>query len=297
MGQQKFHVRHQNFINARVLLAEFNPQLRMCYEDVLVKIGFKNILSTDNLVDVKNAIVGGKIDLLICDTSMEDGGVINLIRAMRLGLLGGDIFPIVISTITNPTHALVQKVIDSGSDNILVKPIAFQAFKERILQLASRREAFVVTSDYIGPDRRQKRRPDAMEVPKTQVPNPLHNKVTGFYSEDAYNACVSRAVDILNKLRIERQCYQIGYLVERIHPEGTEVVDHRKLPVEWRRLVFTARDLAKRVKGSPYAHVNGMACTLVSFVKDMDETGSLTTNDVQLLSHLSQGISRGLSLG
>jgi len=296
MGQQKIHINRKNFSNAKVLLAEFDPERRKCYEGFLAQIGFKNILSTNKLKDVEQAIAGGNVDLLVCDTSMEEGGVINLIRAMRLGMLNNDLFPLVISMIGEPTQDLVQKVINSGSDNILVKPIVFESFCERIHQLATRREAFVVTSDYIGPDRRQKRRAGAMEVPKTQVPNPLHNKVTGFYSEAAYDACVSRTVNILNKLRIERQCYQIGYLVERIHPEGTQVVDHGKLPMEWRRLVFTARDLAKRVKGSPYAHVNGMASTLVSFVKEMDEAGSLTTTDVKLLSHLSQGISRGLSL-
>lgn len=296
MGPQKKHVSQNYFANARVLLAEFDPQQRKCYEDILVKVGFENIVSANTPEDVKQALGEGQVDVLICDASTEEDGVIGLIRALRLGLLSENIFPIVITMIATPTQALVQKVMDSGSDTILVKPIAFETLRERLLQFSSRREAFVVTSDYIGPDRRKKHRPGTMDIPKTPVPNPLHNKVTGFYGEDAYKACVSRTANILNRLRIERQCYQIGYLVERIYPEDAQAIDRCPLPTEWRRLVFTAHDLAKRAKGSSYAHVKGMACTLVNFVETMDETGHLTAKDIQLLSQLSQGLSRGFSL-
>jgi len=296
MAKQIFHVNKQRFGDVRVVLAETDPALRQTLEQHLHKIGFKDILSTDNLDEVKKAIIKGHVDLLVGDAMLEDGALIDLVRAMRLGFLGGNIFPVVISMISNPTQALVNKVINSGPDNILVKPFGVETFCERILQLTAKREPFVVTSDYIGPDRRQKQRPGAMVIPKTQVPNPLHNKVTSFYKKSEFTNYIQRTASKINELRIERQSFQIGYLVERIQPDQVENEEQQGLPPEWRRLAFTARDLANRVKGSQFSHMNGMTSTLINFVDDMEVVGVLNTNDFRLLSQLSQGISRGISL-
>ena len=73
---------------------------------------------------------------------------------------------------------MVKKVIESGSDDLLPKPLSSGHLISRIEQLVQARKSFVVTSEYIGPDRRNTEERES-EITLLQVPNSLRVKVTG----------------------------------------------------------------------------------------------------------------------
>ena len=78
----------------------------------------------------------------------------------------------------NSTPELVRKFIDSGADDLIPKPISASRMIERIKLLIKSRKSFVVTTDYVGPERRK---PSDREdtLPGVEVPNPLRAKATG----------------------------------------------------------------------------------------------------------------------
>ncbi|MBL4888384.1 MAG: hypothetical protein JKX97_00010 [Candidatus Lindowbacteria bacterium] len=286
----------KDFSNVNVVIAISCPQEREVMKNDLVTIGFKNILSTDNGKELKKFIAEGHADLLICDTALENGCVTELIYSMRLGVLGNGMFPVVVMIITEPTQSIVQKVINSGIDAILVRPFSQNNFYERVFKLSNKREHFVVTSDYIGPNRRQKHRRGTLEIPKITVPNPFRNKITGFYSQTEYDDFVQRTATVINEQRIKRQTFHIGYLIDKIQPGEGKHPPSKGLPPEWENLVFTVNDLSIRVKSSQFTHMNRMTLTLINFVNEMNAARTLKTHDFRLLTHLSNGISRSLTL-
>jgi len=296
MTTQYSQLSQKDFSNVNVVIADTNPHEREAIENDLLTIGFKNILSTDNCKDLTNAIVDGQVDLLICDTALEDSCVTDLVYSMRLGVLGNNMFPVVIMIITEPTQSIVQNVINSGVDAILARPFSQNNLYERVLKLSNKREHFVVTSDYIGPNRRQMHRPGTLEIPKITVPNPFRNKVTGFFSPAEYDDFVEHTATTINEQRITRQTFHISYLINKIQPGEGGYRPSKGLPAEWESLVFTTNDLAVRVKSSQFTHMNRMTLTLTNFVNEMDGAGTLQSNDLRLLTHLSNGISRGLTL-
>jgi len=293
MTRHVFDMSRHSYDKVRVLIAEPDKTLRETIEQDLISLGFKEIVSTNVVSQVKTAVLSGAVDLLICDTSLKDGCMVEIIKNLRLGVYGEDIFPVVITLLSNPTKRLVHEVIDCGSDAILVKPVALETLHQRILELTAKRERFVVTSDYIGPDRRKKQREGCMVIPKTEVPNPLRNRVTGYLNDAEFQSYVCRVSEIINEMRIKRQSYHMGYLVEKIQPAYEASPESCELPSDWPYLVYTAKDLAHRVKSSRFTSVKGMTATLINFVDDIELSGALAAHDFRLLSHLTEGISRG----
>src|SRR3546814_1821103 len=63
--------------------------------------------------------------------------------------------------------------------SLLVKPLSTRIILDRIETVALHRKPFVVTSDYIGPDRRKAVARRDSNVPLIEVPNPLREKMLG----------------------------------------------------------------------------------------------------------------------
>lgn len=85
--------------------------------------------------------------------------------------------PVIVTT-WEADQDLVEKVADCGADALLVKPFAPKQLIERIEFLANRRKKFVVTSGYVGPDRRKDQTRES-PIPLIDVPNTLRAKVQG----------------------------------------------------------------------------------------------------------------------
>ena len=90
---------------------------------------------------------------------------------------------------------------------------------EQVGILVRERRPFVVTCDYVGPDRRKeaKRKSD---VPTLEVPNSLKTKATGPKEEtDAVQRAIDEAIMDINLRKLERHAAQIAFLVDQIVPD------------------------------------------------------------------------------
>ena len=258
------------FDNIRVVLAGPKASLRNDIVEALRKIGFSDIKASGNLSAVREAIEEESADLLIVDTSLPEGDVNKLIYRMRHGEVGANPFLVVVTLVDKPTKELINETINSGSDDIAVKPFSMDYLCQRILNLTHSRKRFVVTTDYIGPDRRDKRRlDDDMEVPQIIVPNPLRIRITGQVGGGKMRRSIETAAATINEQKVQRHGYQINYLIERILPaiRGGEVTDQTTQYLD--KLHTVAQDISKRSKGSSFAHVREMTMTLVNMVENV----------------------------
>ena len=277
------------FDNIRVVLAEPKASMRNDIIAALKRIGFRDIVASGNLSTVREAIEEESADLLIVDTALPEGDVNKLIYRMRHGEVGSNPFVVVVTLVTSPTKQLIAETIDSGTDDIAVKPFTMDYLCQRILGLTHSRKRFVVTTDYIGPDRRDKRRmDDDMEIPQTIVPNPLRIRVTGQVGTGKMKRSIETAAANINEQKVQRHGYQINYLAERIIPalRGGEITDETTQQLN--RLYEVAKDISKRSKGSSFSHVREMTMTLVNMVENVRrDPANAHPMDLNLLEKLA----------
>ncbi|MBK0572118.1 response regulator receiver protein, partial [Klebsiella pneumoniae] len=77
------------------------------------------------------------------------------IQDLRQGGQGFNPFIVIIVTAWEKSGALVSRVVNSGADDLLLRPFSTTLLGQRIETHVERRKGFVVTTDYVGPDRRK----------------------------------------------------------------------------------------------------------------------------------------------
>src|SRR3546814_3825292 len=105
---------------------------------------------------------------------MPGGDSVALVRDIREGRAGGNPFLATIVTAWGPSLALTALVSESGADDLLAKPVSLEQILERISVLVYQRKPYIVTGDYIGPERHPDDEPG---VTRLAIPNTLKAKV------------------------------------------------------------------------------------------------------------------------
>ena len=187
----------------------------------LHSLGFRNVDGAASLDLLADRLRSKAPDLLIAEVAGSEAETCSLIQSMRQGTLGENPFSIVIMTTWRRDGTIVGQVLNSGADDLVARPVSTANLGERIRLLCERRKGFVVTSDYIGPDRRRDPRGNGTEC--LEVPNPLKFKGQDTVSEDEAFRLFAEAVQTgkekinLEKLRRDsvQLCLQWKMLEQR----------------------------------------------------------------------------------
>lgn len=154
------------------------------------------------------------------------------------------------------------------------------------------RKPFVVTSDYIDPDRRNaSEREEESEIPLVEVPNVLKAKITGKSDEDTMAQSIADAVAEVNLQKLERYAVQIGILVEMILPAYAQDQFDARLEENLNRLNYVAQDTSRRLVGTKYDHISELCQNLIGVAGDIRSRKKTPLDkDLKLLKPLSQAI-------
>jgi DNA-binding response OmpR family regulator len=177
----------------------------------LHSLGFRKVELTPSLDMLAACLKEKSPDLMFAEVSGAETEVCNLIQTVRQGLLGRNPFIVAIVTTWRRDGTIVGKVLNSGADDLVARPFSTQVMGERIKAQVERRKGFVVTSDYIGPDRR--RDPSRPGLPCIEVPNSLRVRtIEGVPEEEAERRVaeeVERGKGTLNGQKIRRDAVQL----------------------------------------------------------------------------------------
>ncbi len=262
--------------NVSVILAEPNPDLRHAFNMALRGMGFKRITETDSLKGIRKALYKGEIDLIIADTSLPDGNVCTLIQKIRHREIGDIPFAVILTLVSNPIQTQIKAVINSGTDDLLLKPVTAEKICSRIRLLSQGRKKFIVTTGYVGPDRRRKSRKEGVEIPLIPVPNPLQMSHSTFQNFNGKRRVVESAFAQINLQKVERHAYQIGWLADRIE----EARKHEKpkgenpMPDYIERLYQISRDMSRRSKNTVHSHLIPLCLTMTDLTKPLKQSGA-----------------------
>jgi response regulator RpfG family c-di-GMP phosphodiesterase len=201
----------------------------------------------------------------------------------------------VIGLTWEPTPERVRSVVNAGIDDLLTKPISSGHLTSRIKALAMARKPFVVTSEYIGPDRRSLEERKS-GIPQVEVPNTLNVKVSGQENYIDVLKSIDSVIAEINVQKLERYGVQIGFLIDHILPSLKNGLVDSTNEAFLDRLLAVGNDTARRLVGTKYAHVSELCDSLVKVTESILATKDQpSARDIKLLAPLSQAIKAAFS--
>lgn len=283
-----------------ILLIDPDRAVRSTIRNILVDNGFRTVTVGSTLADIKTKFQINMPDLLISDIKLEDGNLSDFIYKLRHHDIGSNPFLPIIATAWSPTSEDVRAIVQAGSDDIVAKPLSAGQLLQRIMMMIKARKPFVVTSAYIGPDRRKEgedaKRGD-MVIEQVKVPNVLRAKALSD-GRRADVQMIQREIDACSKKvnlqKLDRHAHQAIWLVERIVPGlafgGPDEATARALE----RLLYVSEDTGRRMVGTPFAHVGELCQSLIEVTGRILAAGEFPSpKDVDLLKPLAKAIQRG----
>ena len=276
--------------DVHVLLADTRAHIRNALKVALSHSGLNNIHHASDVPHIADAVAHSfGPDILICDMDMDDGATSQIVTALRHNDLGRNPFLCIIGTSWMPTPAMVGLAADSGVDHLIAAPIAPKEILDRISSMVFNRAAFVVTADYVGPDRRtESNRPS--HTPLVAVPNSLREKAMGTWNFVEFEREIEDEVSRLNTRKIDRQAENIMALADLIAAQtgdGASAVIHHLVE----RLSRMVEAMDQRAIEHGFNHVAELCRASVEIAQTIHGAdGPPDENDVRLLRHMGQAI-------
>ncbi len=197
----------------------------------LYAIGFRKIDVVGTLDLLAEHLRQHTPDLVLGEVSGAETELCKLIQSLRQGVTGNNPFTVVMLTTWRREGALINQVINSGADDLLARPFSVSLLTDRLRVHVEQRKGFVVTCDYVGPDRRRDPRPeDKNEL--MEVPNSLRMKAHNgsAYGETERNIAeaVAKAKEAVSAKKMRRDAFQLCLqwrMIERRHPNPRDLSD------------------------------------------------------------------------
>lgn len=259
----------------RILYGDPAHGSRALYRQAMVGAGFGNLREFSTLEDFTDLVAVAQPDLLLMDIGLPGGDVAQLVSDLRHGRLGINPYLPVILTTWEAERSVVRRLVDSGADDLLVKPMSTKALLDRLEAVAMNRKPFVVTSDYIGPDRRRVEARRESNVPLFDVPNPMRAKLTGEgFDARALQQAVMLMNEQVNRQRLQASAFRIAFVAAQIVPlyKAQTMPDAHTLTL-LRDLIVSTEDIQRRVIDTDLAHVGQLCERLLTPARQMYERG------------------------
>jgi len=278
----------------RLFLCDPRVQVRSSLRMALNDAGLRNanIWEGGELDAINDAVSDPNgPDIIICDVTANTDEACEIFHGIRHNELGTNPFVCIIAVAWSPKQPLVHKVVDSGANLLVAAPISPSVILDRIDSLVHNRKPFVVTTDYVGPDRRfQKDRPS--DVKHIDVPNSLRDKALGKFDAAALKERIRATRESIDGQKIDRHAFQVAYLADMITQEfkndtaenaSNQLRDLRKVTAELKKKAAAMDAL----------------CTPLATVTEklMTSKGDFKKKDIELLGQLSLAIRAAVKPG
>jgi response regulator RpfG family c-di-GMP phosphodiesterase len=274
---------------------QVRSSLRMALNDAGLKNG--NIWEGGDLDAITDCVADPNgPDIVICDVTENTEEACVVFNAIRHNELGTNPFICIIAVAWSPKQSLVAKVVNSGADVLVAAPISPSLILDRIASLVHSRKPFVVTSDYVGPDRRFLDGRDS-EVELIDVPNSLRDKALGQYDAARLKSEIAAARANINDHKIDRQAFQVSYLADKTLAlyANNELSE---LGQKLGELKKVTNDLKMRAFSAGAKELEELCVPLRTVVESMIASrGDFIKRDTELLAQLSLAIRASVGSG
>jgi two-component system chemotaxis response regulator CheY len=113
------------------------PATRTILKDMLLEMGFKDIVEAKNGKDALEKLRKHRAQLIICDNMMDGMSGLDLLYQLRNYAYLVDIPFIVVSSCGDVP--VIDTALDLGAEEYILKPISFKLFKRKVFDVLRRR--------------------------------------------------------------------------------------------------------------------------------------------------------------
>ena len=176
-GQNSTRLEKSFYDLAEVLVCDPVASNRAATRSALYSLGCRHIEIGGSLRDFLEALENRPPDLALCEAQVGEAELCRAIRQLRQDEHCYNPFAIIIVTAWTPNAALTTEILNSGADGLLLRPYSAALLDQRIRTHVLQQKPFIVTNDYIGPERRAAGRSSSTQsfIP----PNSLKMKIEG----------------------------------------------------------------------------------------------------------------------
>lgn len=198
-----------------VLIYDPVPSNRTATRATMYALGFRRTETVSTLDAFMDAVQKCPPDIALCEAQGAVDELCAAIQQMRQGAAGFNPFIVIIVTAWEKSTGLINKVVSSGADDLLLRPFSTAQLGARIESHVDRRKNFVITTDYVGPDRRK----DANRASNAELfepPNSLKMKAKDKMSGEAIarklDTELKSAREKLTTEKLRRDSFQVCIL-------------------------------------------------------------------------------------
>lgn len=234
---------NRSAMKADALVLDAQPTNRQQVRTALLDWGFSTVKCVSSTGEFKKSLRRPNWSLIVADAFADGDEACQLVRRIRQGELYHNPFVFIILTSWRAESEALNLLIDTGADDVVLRPFAQGDFLDRIARLSSRDRRFVASADYIGPDRR---RDDGRESECPIFPTPNLGQVIA-RTADMDVAHLRTQVGETHKMLLSEQ---IRWLAMRVATTAHVGVRLGALPsIRREELLDAARRYKKLLKG------------------------------------------------
>lgn len=277
---------------ATVLLFDPDPSLRQNTRSALLNIGFGEVVAVEEFAHFIDQVETGSFDLVLADSRSFEGDTLEVVHQIRRAALGQNPFVNVIVSLWDTAPEIVGSVINSGVDDLISRPMSRSQIRQRVERLVHARKPFIVTTDYIGPDRRQVPR-GYPEGSTMIVPNSLQAKVENKPEFDATPEAIEATMKAVNNRKISlftEQLLRLSSAIILLSSGFDEMEDRTGVARAMREI--TER-LSTRIAGTRFAHVGALCEGLRDLLTTVEKSRDpLADQERELLQQIPLAINK-----
>jgi len=252
----------------------------------LFEMGFRQIECVSSLREFKTLLADTAPALIVAESSATDADVFNIVRQVRRGELGPNPFAVMLLTTWSRDTGHIRKAIECGADDVIVRPFSTMFAEERVRTLVKNRKDFIVTSDYIGPDRRKDTERNS-DAPPVTVPNFLRALIENDHQalSDANN-WIREARETVTAERLRRLAMRIVISAEL---QLSHLAGGGRPPVrlDVNDLARTTRELKAQLIKSNRREAAEIAEALIDQIRALGDGANAPASSLRLIKELA----------
>lgn len=250
----------------------------------LQQLGFREIESISTMRELKRRVQEDAPHLLVAETGGDEAELFRLVRAIRAGDVSNNPFAAILLTSWKRDTVVVRQAIGCGADDVIIRPFSTSFAEERIRVLVKARKPFIVTSDYIGPDRRRDpTRGDG--APPITAPNVLKAVVED--DEAALSkACawIDEARRTVDSERLRRLCMRVIIGAEAA---SLEIKAGRTPAMDMGEFARGANEVRTRLTRARSGEATRVSKALCEVAAELTEPAGFTLSNLSLAKELA----------
>jgi DNA-binding response OmpR family regulator len=265
---------------------------RAATRSALLTLGFRRIETVASIDALSDHLQRRPPDLAICEVAAAQDPLCEVIQELRQGVSAYNPFLVVIVTAWGKAGSLVGNVINSGADDLLLRPFSTATLEARIRTQVERRKGFVITSDYVGPDRRRSSHragPSELLLPPNSLKMKAKERIADEVVAERLNRELKVARATLTSERLRREAFQICVLWRLMQGGTPQAKTHYE--VDLIRLAEVTKSLSRRARDTEFEEATDWCDKVLGAIEGL-QLGVDRNASMHLLGHAALSLIR-----